>query len=131
VDDLDALIDAAITAQLARLTTDFIEPLTARLDDVERANREGRHLLEVAVVREAVSAAVLQAGALPEAVAFLATKAHDDFHVQDGTVRARPERYSPRNPGQPLTVAEWAQDARKTYGYAFNKDAGDRPPNGR
>lgn len=112
-EDLKALIEAAIT------------PLTTEISTLKAAGETERKRADDAVFKSSISDIFVgKAGGEPSALDFIVGRARDVFTMQNGVMKAAPNKFSVDKPGEPLTVDEWITQQTKETPFAFKPSAG-------
>jgi hypothetical protein len=120
-DDIDAKISAALQAN----NREVVMPLKAQVEAADKRREEAERQLEESTFSRELTAAAInpKVGARADAIDFLLEKAKADFHVKDGKVVAKADKFSPAT-GLPLSLDEWFATAAKKYAFAFEASGG-------
>lgn len=116
VDDVQTMITAAVTAAV-KPVQDSLTAITASAAAEREKNAE-------LMLRSKLSDKFIAAGGVPEALSYMLQEAKPVFVVQDGEVKAGPNRFSADRPGEPLSMDEWLTAQMKTSAFAFKPSAG-------
>jgi hypothetical protein len=125
----------AVKADRARLAE--LEKVTPRITELElelaaekAARATAQQQTDALVVESTISSAFLKAGGLPKARAFIVAAALPAFTVEGGDVKGK--KFSPNNPGQPMTVDEWLilQIKENSFCFAASSGGGADPKSG-
>jgi hypothetical protein len=115
-DDIQTLVQAAVTAAVKPLQEEIATTRTTAQKDRERAD-DG-------TFRTTVAEKFVKAGGLPKALDYIVAKAKEMFKVDNGVVVALPNKFSTANPGNPIEVDEWLMTATKEHDFAFKPSTG-------
>lgn len=113
-------IDARMKAHAEQATSEL-----RRLVEQEREQRvKAQKAADDALLRSVISAKFQEVGGLPKALDFIVARAADTFMVEGGQVKARPDKFSPERPTQPMSMDEWFQLQAKEADFAFKPSGG-------
>lgn len=115
-DDLEAAINAAVTAAT--------KPLADKLAAEEQARISAQNAANQARFRELVTADATKAGVKPQSVRHVLREAEEKFELKDGTLIPKAGVKHPSDPLKTLTTPEWLQDLAKTDDYLFEPSTG-------
>ena len=115
-DDLDATIKAAVDAAL--------HPVKEALESERKVRKQAQAQIDDATLRQAVGDRFVKAGGKPKAVDYMVGQAKDVFHVESGEVKAKPNRFSAKAPGEPLSIEEWLLSMVTEADFAFEPSKG-------
>ena len=115
-DDINVLVTSAVQAA--------VKPLQEQLTQATQATAAERKRADDALLRSVVGEKFQKVGGIASAVDFIVGKAADAFEVKDGTVVAKANKFSPKNPSSPLSVEEWLDTATKDHDFAFKASTG-------
>lgn len=118
-------IDAKISAALQNHNREVVLPLQSKVDAEVKRREEAETKLEESTFRREITETAInpKVGARADAIDFLLEKAKADFHVKDGKVVPRPDKFSSAT-GLPLSMDEWFAAASKKYAFAFEVSGG-------
>jgi hypothetical protein len=115
-DEMDAKISERIAAALAPVTASNAA-LKAELDAAKAAASE-------ATRRNVIAAAFAKVGGKPTAADFIVDRAKSVFDVEGDKLKAKADKFSAANPGQPLGLEEWLIGEAKEVPFLFEPSAG-------
>ena len=115
-DDLDATIKAAVDAAL--------HPVKEALESERKVRKQAQGQIDDATLRQAVGDRFVKVGGKPKAVDYMVGQAKDVFHVESGEVKAKPNRFSAKAPGEPLSIEEWLLSMVTEADFAFEPSKG-------
>lgn len=119
-EDVDARIKASIEAANAPLRQELEKERQIRINAQQRADR--------ATLRSTIGDRFIKHGGRPAVLDFILSEAEKSFVVADDAVKAREGKFSPDNPGNPLSLEEWMGEITKTYDFAFGATQGGGTP---
>lgn len=115
-DDISVLIQSAVAAAVKPMQ----EQMSAGVAATAAANKRA----DESVLRSFIGEKFVKAGGEVKATDFILGQARDVFVVEDGVVKALPNKYSTAKPGDPLDVDEWLVSAAKDFDFAFKPSGG-------
>lgn len=110
--DLKTLIDAAVA------------PLRTQLETSAAQTAAERKRADDAALRSSVGEKFLKAGGKAKALDYVIGQAQGVFTVDQGVVKAQPNRFSTEKPGDPLSIDEWIAGLTKEHDFAFEVSGG-------
>lgn len=115
-DDLQAAIDAAVTAAT--------KPITEKLAAEEQARLKAQREADQARFRELVSADATKAGVTPKSLRHVIREAEEKFELKDGALTPKTGVKHPTDPLKTLTTSDWLQDLAKSDDNLFEPSTG-------
>jgi hypothetical protein len=115
-DDLNAIVQAAVQAA--------IKPVSDKLAATEATSLANAKRADDSTLRAIVIDKFLKAGGEPGASEFIIGKAGGEFLIENGTLKAQPNKFSATKPGEPLGVDEWMGAQTKESAFAFKPSTG-------
>lgn len=110
--DLKTLIDAAVL------------PLRTQLETQAAATATERKRADDAALRANIGEKFLKAGGKAKALDYVIGQAQGVFTVEQGVVKAMPNKFSTEKPGDPLGIDEWITSLAKDNDFAFEGSGG-------
>jgi hypothetical protein len=122
-DDVTAVIQTAVDAAIKPLKDQLVASQTAAEADRKRAD-EG-------TLRSVIGEKFLKAGGKAKALDYIIAQAGGVFSVENGSVKAAPNKFSTVKAGEALSVEEWIGSLAKEHDFAFEPSrGGGAPPTG-
>lgn len=115
-EDIQAISQAAAAAAIAPLQEQLKTALSALDAEKTRADES--------TLRSAVSERFLKANGQASALKFVVDLAKEEFAVQSGEVKAKPNKFSAVKPGEPLNIDEWMTGVLKSHPFFFEQSRG-------
>lgn len=115
-DDVDKVFAEKIEKALA--------PVKKELESQKILAQEAQKKADKAKMREVIGGALVKAGARQDALDYLLVKADDFFLADNGEIKAKEGKTSPKDGVSPITAEEWIQSAVKEHSFAFEKSQG-------
>jgi len=118
VDDLDARFKTLLDAT--------VNPLKAELAAEKEGRAKAQLMADQATLRQAVAQRFLDSkvGGKAKALDYIVGQAAQAFRVEGGEVKAQPNRFSPKNPTEPLTIEDWIASMATEADFAFEVSKG-------
>lgn len=121
-DDLGKLISDAVAVA--------VKPLQETVTQLTTKEQEANKRADEMTLRTTINEKFTKVGGKPTAIDFIVMKANDAFAVEGGQVKAKPNKFSPTRPSEPLSVDEWLTQMTKEADFAFGpSQGGGAPPN--
>ena len=122
-----------VSQALQKFTADVVNPIRGELETERKARAEAQDRLNQSRFRTVFAEVAHNAGAKPNAIDFLLSKAQEIFEPGDGgDPKAKQGQFSRTKPGEAITPEEWIGVAVRDYDFAFEKSGGSgaTPPAG-
>lgn len=113
-----------ITTQIQAAVQAAIKPLNEKITASEQTAAAERTRADESVLRSNVSEQFLKVGGKAKAVDFIVGKAKEVFEIAGGLLKAKENKFSAMNPGNPLGVEEWLATQVKEHDFAFEVSTG-------
>lgn len=115
-DDITSVIQAAVQAA--------VKPLQDQLIAGQAETAAERKRADDSVMHAQITDKFIKAGGEPKATDYIVNLAKQSFKVEQGVVKALPNKFSSLRPGEALDVDEWIAATAKAEDFAFKKSTG-------
>lgn len=113
-----------VTAIVARELSTHLKPLQDQLAQSQATIEAERRRADESTLRSAVSEKFLKANGQASALKFVVDLAREEFAVEGGEVKAKPNKFSAVKVGEPLNIDEWMTGVLKSHPFFFEQSRG-------
>jgi hypothetical protein len=117
-----------VAAQISAAVKAAVEPLRSEVETFRTSAQNEKKRADEQTLHNIINDRFVKAGGNPKAIDFVIERAKSVFQVEDGAVKAQPNKFSSQKPGELLSVDEWLTSLTKDADFAFKPSAGSGAP---